>query len=82
MSIVIIGGQARNVGKTSVVCALIAAMPERRWTAVKITQFGHGVCSANGEPCDCETADHTLAISQESDACTGSVANKNIDCRH
>jgi hypothetical protein len=40
-------------------------MPERRWTAVKITQFGHGVCSANGEPCDCETADHTIAISEE-----------------
>lgn len=32
---------------------------------MKITQFGHGVCSANGEPCDCETADHTIAISEE-----------------
>ena len=36
-----------------------------QWTAIKITQFGHGVCSADGAPCDCETADHTIAISEE-----------------
>jgi hypothetical protein len=71
MATIVIGGHTRNIGKTSVVCALIAAMPERRWTAIKITQFGHGVCSANGEPCDCETADHTIAISEEHDATNG-----------
>jgi hypothetical protein len=38
MAIVVVGGQARNVGKTSVVANLIKAMPERRWTALKITQ--------------------------------------------
>lgn len=65
MAVVVVGGHTRNIGKTSVVAGLIAAMPELRWTAFKITQFGHGVCSANGEPCDCETADHTIAISQE-----------------
>jgi len=48
-----------------VVAGLIAELREREWTAIKITQFGHGVCSANGEPCDCETADHTMAISEE-----------------
>ena len=57
MAIVVVGGHTRNIGKTSVVAGLIAAMPEMRWTAFKITQFGHGMCSANGEPCDCETAD-------------------------
>ena len=35
------------------------------WTAFKVTQFGHGMCSANGEPCDCETAEHSLAVSEE-----------------
>jgi len=40
-------------------------MPEMHWTAFKITQFGHGMCSANGEPCDCETAEHTVAVSEE-----------------
>ncbi|ABF41345.1 hypothetical protein Acid345_2344 [Candidatus Koribacter versatilis Ellin345] len=65
MAIVVIGGHSRDVGKTSVVAGLIAALPERHWLAMKITQYGHGVCSANGEPCDCVTADHSLAVSEE-----------------
>jgi molybdopterin-guanine dinucleotide biosynthesis protein len=76
MAIVVIGGHSRNIGKTSVVCALISALPARRWTAIKITQFGHGVCSANGEPCDCETADHTIAISEERDATRGTDSSR------
>jgi len=67
MAIVIIGGHSRSVGKTSVVASLIAALPEFHWTACKITQYGHGVCSANGEACDCATDDHTWAINQEKD---------------
>jgi len=67
MAIVIIGGHSRSVGKTSVVAGLISALPEFEWTAVKITQYGHGVCSANGAPCDCATADHAWAISEEKD---------------
>ena len=67
MAVVVVGGNTRNIGKTSVVAGLIAAMPEKHWTAFKITQFGHGVCSANGEPCDCETASHTVAVSEERD---------------
>jgi hypothetical protein len=65
MAIVVIGGHTRNIGKTSVVAGLIAALPQMHWTAFKITQFGHGMCSANGEPCDCETAEHTIAITEE-----------------
>ena len=65
MAIIVVGGHTRNIGKTSVVAGLIAAMPEMQWTAFKITQFGHGMCSANGEPCHCETAEHTVAISEE-----------------
>lgn len=68
MAILVIGGHSRNIGKTSVVAGLIAAQPEKRWTAFKITQFGHGVCSANGEPCDCETDEHTVAVSEERNA--------------
>jgi len=67
MSLVVIGGHSRSVGKTSVVAGLIAALPEFDWTAVKITQYGHGVCSANGQPCDCATGDHSWAISEERD---------------
>lgn len=65
MAIVVIGGHSRSVGKTSVVAGLIAALPELRWTALKITQYGHGICSANGEACDCATNDHSWAISEE-----------------
>lgn len=71
MAIVVIGGQTRNIGKTSAVAGLIASLPEMQWTAFKITQFGHGICSANGKPCDCETSPHTIAISEERDASTG-----------
>ena len=65
MAVVVVSGHSRNIGKTSVVAGLIAALPEMRWTAFKITQFGHGVCSANGEPCDCETDAHLVAVSEE-----------------
>ncbi|MFY9842115.1 MAG: hypothetical protein WA718_01135 [Terriglobales bacterium] len=67
MPIVVIGGHSRSVGKTSVVAGLIAALPDFPWTALKITQYGHGVCSANGEACDCATGDHSWAVSEEKD---------------
>jgi hypothetical protein len=67
MALIVVGGHSRSVGKTSVVAGIIAALPEMRWTAVKITQFGHGICSANGEPCDCETNDHSWAVTEERD---------------
>src|SRR4030088_1737762 len=67
MAIVVIGGHSRSVGKTSVVAGLISALPEFDWMAVKITQSGHGICSADGAACDCATADHSWAISEEKD---------------
>jgi hypothetical protein len=67
MAIIVIGGHSRSVGKTSVVAGLISALKEFDWTAVKITQYGHGICSANGEACDCATGDHSWAISEEHD---------------
>jgi hypothetical protein len=67
MSIIVIGGHSRSVGKTSVVAGLIAALPELHWTAIKITQYGHGICSANGELCDCATDDHSWAVTEERD---------------
>src|SRR5260221_6188716 len=65
MPILVIGGHPRSVGKPSVVPGLIAALPAFQWTALKITQYGHGVCSANGEACYCATADHSFAVSEE-----------------
>jgi hypothetical protein len=62
----VVGGHSRNIGKTSVVAGLIQALPQWDWTAMKITQFGHGVCSASGADCDCCLAtEHPYAIAQE-----------------
>lgn len=63
--LVVVGGHSRSIGKTSVACGIIRGLPERNWTALKITQFGHKVCSADGEPCACEDPKHPVAISEE-----------------
>lgn len=76
MAVVVVGGHSRSVGKTSVVAGLIARMPEMRWTAFKITQYGHGFCTADGAPCDCQTDDHTLAISEERNASSGTDTSR------
>ena len=69
MALVVVGGHSRSVGKTSLVAGLISALPEFEWTAAKLTQFGHGICSAHGEPCDCAPSDldHAFAITEELD---------------
>jgi hypothetical protein len=71
MAIVVVGGHSRNIGKTSVAAGLIARLNDLNWTAFKITQYGHGFCTADGAPCDCQTGDHTIAISAERDPATG-----------
>jgi hypothetical protein len=67
MSIIVIGGHTRSVGKTSVVAGLIAALSTHHWTAFKITQHRHAFGSAHGEARDCASADHSWAISEETD---------------
>ena len=76
MAIVVVGGHSRSIGKTSVVAGVIAALREMNWTAIKITQFGHGMCSADGEPCDCETAEHMVAVSEERDGTSGTDSSR------
>jgi hypothetical protein len=63
--LVVVGGHSRNIGKTSVVCGIIRQLPERHWTAIKITQYGHGVGSHGGEPCECADPRHPVAMSEE-----------------
>jgi hypothetical protein len=41
MAIIVVGGSNRGVGKTSLICGLIAALTEYRWTAVKISTHEH-----------------------------------------
>lgn len=41
MAVLVIAGSGRGAGKTAVGCALIAAMPELRWVAAKVTPHLH-----------------------------------------
>jgi len=61
----VIGGHTRSIGKTQLVCDVIAAFPQAQWIAGKITQYGHGVCARNGEDCDCAPTEHVAAIDWE-----------------
>ena len=76
--LVVVGGHTRNIGKTSVVAGLIAALPELNWTAIKITQYGHGQCSSDGERCECAVTDveHPCAISREMDSGSGTDSSR------
>jgi molybdopterin-guanine dinucleotide biosynthesis protein len=69
--LVVVGGHSRNIGKTSVVCGIISELRDRNWTAVKVTQYGHGVCSHAGEPCECQDPIHPIAVSRETGADPG-----------
>ena len=73
MKVVVVGGHSRNIGKTSVATSIIAATRELAWTALKITQYGHHICSTSGHECGCvvEDADHPFAITRENDSSSG-----------
>lgn len=67
MRAVVIGGHTRNIGKTAVMAGLICGLKSCAWTAVKITQYGHGICSTDGEPCGCEPTEHAFVLTEEKD---------------
>ena len=69
--LVVVGGHTRSIGKTQLVCDIIAAFPTTEWIAGKITQYGHGVCAQNGENCDCAPEEHVCALDWETRADTG-----------
>ena len=76
MAVIVVGGHSRNIGKTSVVAGLIARLPEFHWTAFKITQYGHGFCTADGKPCECQTADSCVAVNFEHDLTSGTDTSR------
>src|SRR5260221_14248290 len=63
--LIVVGGHTRSIGKTQLVCDLIAALPGADWIAGKITQYGHGVCATNGHDCDCAPTEHIVALDWE-----------------
>jgi hypothetical protein len=69
--VIVVGGHTRSIGKTQLVCDVIAAFPQANWIAGKITQYGHGVCAQNGENCDCAPSEHVCALDWETHRDTG-----------
>jgi len=69
--LIVVGGHTRSIGKTQLVCDLVAALPEANFIAGKITQYGHGVCAQNGEHCGCAPDEHASAFSWEESATSG-----------
>ena len=69
--LIVIGGHTRSIGKTQLVCDLIAALPSANWLAGKITQYGHGVCATNGHDCDCAPTEHVVALDWENESHSG-----------
>ncbi|PYX99953.1 MAG: hypothetical protein DMG64_18155 [Acidobacteria bacterium] len=41
MALIVVGGQTKNIGKTTLICNIIVALPRVKWTAVKITNHLH-----------------------------------------
>ena len=74
--VIVVGGHTRSIGKTQLVCDLIAALPGAQWVAGKITQYGHGVCAQNGAECDCAPDEHVCAISWETRADMGTDSGR------
>ncbi|MDQ6701445.1 MAG: hypothetical protein M3Z36_14795 [Acidobacteriota bacterium] len=75
--LLVVGGHSRNIGKTSVVAGIIGLLPELQWTAMKITQYGHGVCATEGESCACAVEyDHPYALEEERDRASGTDTSR------
>jgi len=47
MALIVVGGQTKNIGKTTLICNIIAAFRQFHWSAVKISLHFH-------DPDDCE----------------------------
>lgn len=69
--VIVVGGHTRSIGKTQLVCDVIARFSRANWIAGKVTQYGHGVCTQNGENCDCAPTEHVSALDWETQTDTG-----------
>ena len=63
--IIVVGGHSRNIGKTAVMCGIVEGLRGYDWTALKITQYGHGRCSKDGKPCTCADPRRPVCIDEQ-----------------
>jgi hypothetical protein len=67
MKVVVVGGQARKVGKTSVIAGLIRGMDRLAWTAVKISHHAGNTDSQDRPSVDGLPAHLDFLLSEETD---------------
>jgi hypothetical protein len=65
--LIVVGGQCRKVGKTTLIVDIIKGTPGPRWTAVKMTPHAESDCPINGLDCGCGPTEHTFSILNEVD---------------
>lgn len=68
MKLLVVGGQSRNLGKTSLVCEILRELTDLHWTAVKITPSKPGACPIQEAGCGCGPDEHRFDIREEHDA--------------
>ena len=73
MAIVVVGGHARNIGKTSVVAGLIRTLPEFRWSAFKVTHHWHGTDLVDAKE------ESFFAISEECPGAAGTDSSRYLE---
>ena len=67
MAVIVVGGQSRNIGKTSVVAGLISALPAYNWTAFKITQLSPDELSLEKNSVNHTTRRYYWTVTEEHD---------------
>jgi hypothetical protein len=67
MKYLVVGGQARGVGKTALVVDVIRAFPDGAWTAVKITPHGHGAWAESPETSEERPVAPAVLLQEETD---------------
>ncbi len=65
--ILVVGGHSRKIGKTCLAVDLIRAFPEAAWTAVKITQHGHGLFADSAGDHGGSPSERAVALDEEHD---------------
>jgi hypothetical protein len=61
LATLVVGGSGKDVGKTGLVCAIISALPEFAWTAVKITGHDYEPAKKNNGPAGDSIREETRA---------------------
>lgn len=63
--VLVISGNSRRSGKTSLAVEILRSFPDLQWTAVKISGHADGGCRIHGARCHRGTNEHTFSLSEE-----------------